>query len=389
MIICQVFFLPYLIKMLKYKEFKVSILSKKTSENMKFSDKLARYKKEIDRELENRFDKMILEAEKKDVLMTEALLHTKKIALAGGKRIRGALLVNAYLGFGGKEKKKIMKIAAAIELVHLFLLVHDDIIDRGDLRHGQVTLHRAMAKKYAKKKVETDDAHFGNSVAIIVGEMLYCAANELIATAGFSAGITLEALADLQKLVKNTIIGQSQDILIALSDHFDEKEILSMYENKTARYTFEGPLKLGAIFAGCSDRKTLHILNDFALPLGVAFQIQDDQLGIFASQKEIGKDCTSDIVEGKKTLLVAKTVQLCDKKQRIEFLKILGKAKIESKEIKNFQRIIIECGAKQYCDELIREFFAKGKKEIEKVIMLGEQKDFLLGLVEYLLSRSN
>ena len=189
----------------------------------------------IDKELQYYFDVAIADAYKKDNLIAEALEYTKVIALSGGKRIRGALLCWGYFGMGGKEKKKILKAAAAIELIHLFLLVHDDIIDRGDLRHGKETLHKILGRKYVKNVSVQEKEHFGESMAIIIGDMLYAIAMEAILQAGFDLKEMTSALLQLQKIVANTIIGQSQDIAIEYNKNATTKSVLAMYENKTAR----------------------------------------------------------------------------------------------------------------------------------------------------------
>lgn len=354
---------------------------------MDFSRHLAAHKKAIDKQLEQTFNKLIKENQKKDALITECLKHAQKIALAGGKRIRGALLMNAYFGFGGKEKQKILKVATAIELVHLFLLMHDDIIDRGDLRHGQMTLHKKIAEKYAKKNQENENVHFGESLAIIVGDMLYAVAFQMLAEAGFEAEITVKALGYLQQVVNTTIIGQSQDIFIAFGNTFEQKEILKMYENKTARYTFEGPLHLGAILASCSDKKSFKMLSEYALLLGVAFQIQDDILGVFGNEQKMGKNLATDIEEGKKTLLVAKALEFANKNEQKQILAILGKKQLKVQEIMEFQDILKKTGALAYNEEDAKKMLFKGKESIAKLVMLGVQKEFLLELITYLENR--
>ena len=248
-----------------------------------FQNLLKRYKNSIDRQLDFHLGVLIASAKKNDPQMVSALEQVRKIALSGGKRIRGILLIQAYLGAGGREKKKILKVAGAIELLHLFFLIHDDIIDHGSLRHGQKTVHEYFAKKIKKADVSIAE-HFGNSVAIIIGDLLHAHANEIILKAGFGESETLETLCRLQSIVATTIIGQSQDIAIENSNEANEKEVLAMYENKTAKYTFEGPLQIGAILAGLKDKKTLKILNEYAIPVGIAFQIQDYILGVFGAK---------------------------------------------------------------------------------------------------------
>lgn len=354
---------------------------------MNFQQTLGGLKKSIDKELRHHFDLAIADAYKKDRLIAEALEYTREIALAGGKRIRGALLYWAYVGLGGKEKKKIIKVAVAVELVHLFLLVHDDIIDRGDLRHNKETLHKMLERKYRKKMSVEGAQHFGQSVAIIVGDMLYAIANKIILEAGLPLEETLRAMTQLQKIVANTIVGQSQDISIEYNKNSSQEDVLAMYENKTARYTFEGPLHVGAMFAGCNDKKTFDLLSSYAMPLGIAFQIKDDILGVFGDEQKIGKSVASDIEEGKQSLLVVFARQSASPTQKKQLKAILGKKNLTVGEIKMFQDILKITGALSYAKELSTQHLQKGKKEIEKVIILPEAKKFLLGLVEYLEKR--
>jgi geranylgeranyl diphosphate synthase type I len=354
---------------------------------MTFQQCLGGLKVAINRELEHYFDIAIADAKKEDRLIAEALMQTKKITLAGGKRIRGTLLCQAYFSVGGKEKKKILKVAAAIELVHMFLLIHDDIMDRGNLRHGQETVHKLFADKKRKNIFASEADHFGNSVAIITGELLYVMANKIIADAGFDYKATVAVLAKLQSIVGTTIFGQSQDIGIAYNKNVTEKEVLAMYKNKTARYTFEGPLHMGAILTGTSDKKTLGIFSRYALPLGIAFQIQDDILGVFGSTKKIGKSTFSDIEEGKKSLIVVKAFKFASIFQRKQLKSILGKKNLTQKEIKIFQNIIMSTGALNYAKGLASKQFTQGKKEIEKAVLFPKEKKFFIELVEYLEKR--
>jgi geranylgeranyl diphosphate synthase type I len=354
---------------------------------MNFQQTLGSLKVAIDKELKHQFDIAIADALKKDKLIAEALEHTKEIALAGGKRIRGALLYWSYVGVGGKDKKKILKVAAAVELIHLFLLVHDDIIDRGDLRHGKETLHKMLERKYRKNISIEESSHFGESIAIVIGDMLYTMANKIILEAGFSLPEMTKALLQLQKIVATTIIGQSQDIAIEYNKNATQEEVLAMYENKTARYTFEGPLHVGALLAGCNDKKTFSLLSRYAMPLGIAFQIRDDILGIFGNEKKIGKSVASDIEEGKQSLLVVKARISATNAQKKSFKDILGKKKLTKKEIVTFQEIIRSTGSLAYAENLATQYLNQGRSEIEKVIMLGEAKEFFIGLVEYLEKR--
>jgi len=354
---------------------------------MDFQQTLGGLKASIDKELERQLNLMIVEASKESDLLATALSQTRKIALTGGKRIRGILLQMAYLGVGGKEKKKILKVAVAIEMLHLFFLVHDDIIDRGSLRHGQIALHKFFAKKVDRKKEVFEFEHFGNSVAIIVGDLLFAKANEIILQAGFGEKETLLALTYLQEIVKTTITGQAQDISIEKSKQTSQQGVLAMYENKTAKYTFEGPLQMGVIFAGVSDKKIKNIFSQYAKTVGRAYQLQDDLLGVFGQKEKIGKSTVSDIEEGKLSLMVVFAKDEASAADRKKLSEILGKKNLNSKEIQSFKNILIKTGAKKHAQQLAQKYLEIGKNEIKKAVLLSQTKIFLIGMVEYLEKR--
>lgn len=356
---------------------------------MDFKQILGKLKIEIDEEVELQLSILLKSVYGQDPMISQSLEQTKKIALAGGKRIRGALLCQAYFGAGGKEKKKILKVAAAIELVHLFLLIHDDIIDRGQLRHGKETIHETFAKKKRKAMPLNEAVHFGESMAIIAGDMLHAFATAMIIEAGFNSDVTLKALSHLQSIINTTIVGQSQDIGIAYDKKVSEAQVLSMCENKTARYTFVGPLHLGVILAEKNDRKLIKILSDFALPLGKAFQIQDDILGVFGNEQKMGKSAASDIEEGKQSLMVVRARKSATPAQKKLLESLLGKKNITKKEIAVFKGIIESTGSLAYCHAQVQEYLAMSKSKINKIAMNVESKDFLIGLVEYLEKRES
>jgi len=354
---------------------------------MEFKKTLARLKKEIDQELKYQFDIAIRDARKKDSLIAEALKQTKKITLAGGKRIRGALLCQAYFGAGGKDKKKIIKAAAAIELINMFLLVQDDIMDRGNLRHGEKTLHVVFSEK-KQKNISADEAkHFGNSIAMIAGDMLYAMANKLILESGFSDAAIIQSLSQIQSIVETTIAGQSQDAWIAYKKNATEKEVLNMYKNKTARYTLEGPLHVGSILAGKSSRKFLQCLSFYAVPIGIAFQLQDDILGVFGNKQKTGKLAVSDIEEGKRSIMVIKAYEKANIKQKKQLDSILGKKNLTNREIRIFQDVLKSTGALEYSKKMAAAYLAKGKREIKKMAFLPDAKKFFMGMAEYLEGR--
>lgn len=356
---------------------------------MNFVKTLLGFKQEVDLKITRYFDENISQARKRDKFLADILVYAKKISLEGGKRLRPALFFYGAISTGRNklERKKLIRLAAAIELVHIFLLIHDDVIDRGDLRHGIATINSQYAKIGKKIFKLKDSQHFGNSVAIIMGDMVYTMAMELIIEAGLDARKSNEIILKLQKIVANTIIGQSQDMLIECKKTVLEKEVLKMYENKTAKYSFEGPLHLGLILADGKNEKVLKGFSEYAMALGIAFQIQDDIMGIFGNEKKMGKSAQSDITEGKKTILVLKAQQNATAAQRKSMQQILGNSAITKKDILEFQKIIRETGALEYASKMASGYIRKAQRVIVGLKINSETKEFLTGMADYLEAR--
>ena len=344
------------------------------------------FKSKIDPEIEKYLNSTIAETRKKDLFISEALKYVKKMILAGGKRLRPALMYYSYIGAGGKDRKKILETAVSIELIHFFLLIHDDIIDKDSKRHGIDTMHFHYDKVGRLIFRRSNFGHFGNSMAIIIGDMVNALGNQILFNSKFDSNLVVKALIKLQRIVSNVGIGQSQDIYIEYRKKASEREALKMYENKTAKYTIEGPLQLGAILAGAKN-ELLNALSKYAVTVGVAFQIQDDILGIFGSEKKLGKSVGSDIKEGKQTLLVVKAREKADKSQLKRMNYLLGKQNLNHEEIEEFRSIIIDTGSLDYAKNFARKLVDKGKQALIGAKIEKESKKFLLGIADFMINR--
>jgi geranylgeranyl diphosphate synthase type I len=356
---------------------------------MEIQTELKNFKARLDPLIGAYFDSVLKDAVKEDDLVSEALGHVRAIVLAGGKRLRSAFMYQGYLGAGGTEEEKILRTSISVELIHSFLLVHDDIIDRDDVRHGVPTLHKRYADFGRRFFPDRDVEHFGNSIALVMGDMLYAFGNDIIFRSDFPKERIFQALSCLQNIVSFTVVGQARDIYMEYKGEASEKEILNMYRNKTAKYTVEGPLHLGAILAGASN-ELLAGLTDYALPIGIAFQIQDDILGVYGSAERLGKPIGSDIEEGKLTLLVARAMKNGSQEQKARLKEILarGTALTES-ECEEFRRIIKETRSLEEVQALAQEYIAEGTKAL--ALLRGkvtpQTYDFLEGVADYMTKR--
>jgi geranylgeranyl diphosphate synthase type I len=355
---------------------------------MEAINSLKEYKKRFDPCIGKYFDQKIKKAKEVDFLASQAIKMIADFTLAGGKRIRPALVYYGYLASGGKDDHKILEVSMSLEIIHSFLLIHDDIIDRDEKRHGITTVHEKYKKIGQRIISKENSTHFGNSMAIIAGDIAYAMANEVIFNSKFSPEIIIKALDKMQGIVYITCAGEMLDIVMENRGRTNEKEILKMFEGKTSRYTFEGPLHFGAILSGNDSKENMEAFTAYSLPLGKAFQIRDDILGIFGDEKKTGKPVGSDVCEGKQTLLLLKALKNGNRKQKEVLKKYLGKKDLKKKELEEFREVIRETGSLDYSENLAKKLVQESLVALKKIEFKNmEAKNFMEGLAEYIIKR--
>lgn len=262
---------------------------------MHFSEQLAESKKSISEYLH-----YFLESSAdshKDVNALAGDLKNRLLPFSlNGKMIRGSLVVHMHRFLAGKAENDALKAAAALELIHGALLMHDDIMDNDTQRRGHPTIHVQYQDQYARQSTSL----VGTSLAICLGDEALFLAMELLASLeDVHAAKVMRFMAP--EMVK-TGLGQAQDALSSELPTVTKDEILSTYLYKTAGYTFTIPLSIGALLAG-KDSQYLAVLKKIGTELGLLFQFRDDYLGIFGDPKKTGKNKISDVAENKKTLI--------------------------------------------------------------------------------------
>jgi geranylgeranyl diphosphate synthase type I len=356
---------------------------------MPIENELLKLKSEVDKELEVFFSYKIrqIEDQKKPEELLEAAKNLKSFVLNSGKRIRPILFYYGYLVAGGKDIEKILKTAIAVEFIHSYLLIHDDIIDQDDFRHGGLSMHCKYKEKYKDEFKNKDLKHFGTSMAIIVGDLTSVFGYEILTNSDFPLDLKVKAISKLNSIVSNTLTGEAMDVVLGMNASFSKSEIIEMQKYKTAKYTIEGPLHLGAILAGAGE-KLLESLSRFAIPLGIAFQIQDDIIGIFGDEKKIGKPMGSDIIEGKKTLLIAEALERADDEQKEIIYSSLGNRSISLDDVEKVRNIIKETGSLDYSRKKAEELVKLSKKRLEEIeISDSNNKRFLSDLADFVVRR--
>ncbi len=347
---------------------------------------LAQFKEEFDPLLTDYLNERIVDARGRDEFTADGLEYCRKMIMSGGKRLRPALVVQGYRGVGGSDDEAIMHAAMSVELIHAFLLVHDDIMDKDALRHGVPTVHEHYRKQMRYLMNEAGAVHAGQSIALVFGDILNALGNHALFTANFDKERIIAALTYLQQIIHYTVIGQLQDVTAEYRGNATREETLRMYEYKTARYTIESPLVLGAILAG-ADEKLLAQIGKFAIPLGVAFQIRDDILGVFGDAEKLGKPVGSDISAGKMTLLVVEARRLASEKDVATINSILGTEDLNERDIAQFRAIITDCGALTEVENFAEKLVGEAIAELAQIDFAPDTKEFLASLASYMVKR--
>ena len=356
-------------------------------------EKLKGHKQEIDKRLSKYFHEKlghaVTESESIEYI-TELSEHINEYNLRGGKRIRPAFVVEGYRAVGGKDFDAIYDAALAIETMEGYLLIHDDMMDRDDLRRGGKTVHR-IYREWFKEKLNGDDKeaeHFGNSLAIDAGDIVETFGPELIATSNFPAERKIEAIKRYTTITRYTGYGQALDLIVDKLpiNEITEKHVITIHKFKTSLYTITGPLQIGVILAG-GTKEQQSIMEQYGENLGIAFQIQDDLLGVYADEKKLGKPVGSDLKEGKRTLLILKALEKGTPEQQARLKSFLGKQDITPEEVKEAQEIIKETGSLDYSKQLAIDYAKKGIQAIENADFNQEAKEYLLGIADYLINR--
>jgi geranylgeranyl diphosphate synthase type I len=337
-------------------------------------------------------------------IVTDLLNSTAELTY-GGKRLRGAFVYYSYLMFGGKPSDDILKCAAAVELMHNYILIVDDIQDNSELRHGHLTLHkryeqyynelvlpirkRRLKRHFDDYEYEGDGNHFGISIGLMGGLILSHHAQNMLLDTGFDHALKTRAMQKLNRTIVDTAYGQTVDIYGEKVGDVDEEYVLRVHKYKTGKYTYENPLHIGAILAGAKE-EDLKALSEYAIPGGIAFQIQDDILGMFGQEDKTGKPADGDLKEGKWTLLIVKALENANDRDKRRLLTALGNKNLTKEQCETVQKIIVDTGSLQYSKELAVKYVRKAKNALKKNANPKWNKqgvDFLEGIADYMINR--
>lgn len=306
----------------------------------------------------------------------------REYCMRGGKHIRGALAAATYDHLTGQMfSDKGITLAAAVELMHNYLLIIDDVMDQSPIRRGKKTVHELYRDEYPDASVfETD------MMAINVGLLVQHISGLAVAE--------LDGSAQLEKVMHRNIVitglGQIDDMYQKIARATTPEEILAKYTKKSSFYTFVNPIECAYALAGRYDQAVHSACVRYGVPAGIAFQLHDDYLGVFGDSEVLGKANLDDIHEGKTTLLIIEALRLADKTDREALRHIIGNHQAGKEELLKTRAIIQSSGARDAVQATTHDLVEEAKKAATTCdVWDGDYGKFLVELVSYATERTS
>jgi len=319
-----------------------------------------------------------------DPALDRAFAEISRLVLSGGKRLRPAFCRWGYVGAGGDPSADaVVDAGAAIELMHAFALFHDDVIDDAATRRGAPTTHVVAADEHRREGWAGEARRFGEGLAILVGDLAFVYADELLRDAPPAAWTIWNEL----RIELN--VGQYLDVLGSVQRRRDLATAERICRYKSGKYTIERPLHLGAVLAA-PDRadELLPALSAYGLPLGDAFQMRDDVMGAFGDADATGKPVGGDLIEGKPTPLLARAYAAADTAQRV-VLDAVGTPEITLEQVGEVQEVIVATGALADLEAHIRQLADRAVAALDAAPITAEASAALAELADYVTARTS
>lgn len=313
--------------------------------------------------------------------------------VGSGKRLRALLAWWGWQGAGGDaHDPRIIEAGVALELFQAAALIHDDVVDRSDTRRGRPSVHRRFESLHREAGWSQDPAHFGVASAVLTGDLALALSEEVFASSADATAFASTARTAFNTMRFEVMVGQYLDVLGEVDVHdVDPAEARSrariVVEYKSANYSVVWPLAIGAVLAG-ADESTLEGLSRFSRPLGIAFQLQDDLLGVFGDPQLTGKPAGDDLREGKRTELIAHALDQLDEASSARLTDALGNPDLTDTEVTQIQDLLESSGARTALSSEVRELGEHALAALDQLDTTALVRQGLQQLTERILQRS-
>lgn len=330
----------------------------------------------------------------------EPLIDYTQSLLSGGKRFRALFCYAAWTGYcqgepDSQDFEAIVGIAAALEMFHAAALVHDDLLDQSDTRRGQPAIHKRFEVLHKSKGFAGDSVRFGIAGSVLVGDLMLSWASEIFGEAlllAKSNQVEAACRTEFGKMRFEVMAGQYLDVLEenaaplrTAQESVARANRVMLY--KTAKYSLEAPILIGSSYAGANQEQR-NSLSEFAIPLGLAFQLRDDILGVFGDPSITGKPAGDDLREGKRTVLVGLTLQSLPTSVARVFEELLQAKELSGEQIEFMQSTISDCGALAKTERMIAEYSNQAIESLANLEIAESARVALAKLADAVINRS-
>ncbi|GGQ60947.1 polyprenyl synthetase family protein [Couchioplanes azureus] len=309
----------------------------------------------------------------------------RRFVLADGKRLRPMFCYWGWRGAGQPDGQAIVAAAAALELFHAFALIHDDIMDGSALRRGQPTVHRHFADLHARHRWRGEAVRYGQSAALLCGDLCAAWADHMFHDCGLPVEWIHRGYRMFTAMRTEVIAGQYLDLVSGVG-HGSVAGALTVIRMKAARYTVTRPLQIGAGLAGAGPRLQA-ALQAFGDPLGDAFQLRDDVLGVFGDPAVTGKPVLDDLREGKPTAMLALARDRADRAQHARIRELFGDPGLDEAGAGELRAIIEATGARDGIEELIGRRAAAATAALDRAPLTPDARAALATLAASVVTR--
>jgi geranylgeranyl diphosphate synthase, type I len=313
------------------------------------------------------------------------MIETVRDLMRGGKLLRPAFCYWGWRAAGGQECPEAVRAATSMEFFQAAALVHDDVMDGSDTRRGLPAVHRRFAERHRLSEWSGQSDRFGLAGAVLTGDLCLAWSEELFSTSGLSPQALERGRKVFDRMRTELMAGQYLDMLEqAGAERLAGDPVMRaqrVVKYKSAKYTIEHPLLIGAGLAGADDA-TAAALSAFGLPLGEAFQLRDDLLGVFGDPARTGKPAGDDLREGKRTVLIALTLRLARPDRARILRRMLGEADLDPRGVAELQEIITSSGAVDRVESMITELTDRSCRALDHAVLEGRALSVLRSLID-------
>ncbi len=298
--------------------------------------------------------------------------------IAGGKRLRPAFCHWGWRAAGGADDPALYSAAASLELLQASALIHDDVMDASDLRRGMPAAHRRFERLHAESGWHGSAEQFGEGAAVLLGNLLLIWAGQMWRTSGVPDDALAAAQPVYDHMRTELMFGQYLDLLEQAKGESTFESALRVALYKSGKYSVEQPLRLGLVLAARGVTPWIdQLCVEYGQKVGIAFQLRDDVLGVFGDPAETGKPAGDDLREGKRTMLIARTLAGASDAQAEVVRTLLGDPKLDEEGVERLRMVIEETGALLQCEEMIKRYLDDALRSLDRAPIESEARDAL------------